>query len=201
MLLSQPIPLILASSSAIRQQLLRDVGLQFSVLPSGCDEDIIKRDMAASPIADRALALAKAKALSVSVSYPDHLTIGADQMCALGDTVLSKPGSYDNARAQLRALSGKSHIQHSAVAITRGPEVLWTLVDTATLHVRELTDAEIDWYVKSDAPLQSCGSYRLEGMGRHLFKKIDGNQDTIMGLPLAPVLTQLYALGAVAITA
>lgn len=176
--------------------MLRDVGLQFSVIPSGCDEDIIKRDMAASPVADRALALAKAKARFVSVNYPDHLTIGCDQMCAFGEEVLSKPGSYDNARAQLRKLSGHTHTQYSAIALYRGEELLWSLVDTATLHVRDLTDTEIDWYVRHDAPLQSCGSYRLEGMGRHLFARVEGNQDTIMGIPLCPLLTELHRQGA-----
>ena len=197
-ILTQPIPLILASGSSIRQSMLRAVGLTFSVVPSGVDEDIIKRERASSPIAERALALAQAKALSVSTGYPDHLTIGADQMCAFEGDVLDKPGSYPAAIAQLERLSGHSHQQISAVTLCRGSEVLWSHVGIATLTMRTLTRADIEAYVAADAPLQSCGAYKLESMGRHLFAAIEGDNDTIQGLPLVPLLAELHRLHAIA---
>lgn len=197
MSLSQPIPLILASGSSIRQSMLRAVGLSFSVVPSGVDEDVIKQKLNDAPVAERALTLAIAKALSVSASYPDHLTIGADQMCALDGEVLDKPGSYPNAEAQLARLAGKTHQQVSAVVLARGSEIVWSHTGIASLTMRPLTASEISAYVATDAPLQSCGAYKLESMGRHLFSQIEGDNDTIQGLPLIPLLAALYAQSAV----
>lgn len=196
----QPIPLILASGSTIRQSMLRGVGLAFSVVPSGVDEDIIKRERAAAPVAERALALAEAKALSVSRSHPDHLTIGADQMCALDGAVFDKPGSYANAEAQLAKLAGRTHQQISAVVLARGDTLLWSHAATASLTMRPLTQAEIKAYIAADAPLQSCGAYKLESLGRHLFSAVEGDNDTIQGLPLIPLLAALHHHGAVTLT-
>ncbi len=192
-------PLVLASGSSIRQSMLRGVGLTFSVVPSGVDEDILKRELASASVADRALALAKAKALNVSASRPDHLTIGADQMCSLDGTVIDKPGSYANAEAQLAMLAGRTHEQTSAIVITRGNTLVWSHVATARLTMRALTPAEISAYVAADAPLQSCGSYKLEALGRHLFAAIEGDNDTIQGLPLVPLLAELHRLNAISL--
>ncbi len=196
-MLNQSIPLILASGSSIRQSMLRGVGLSFSVVPSGLDEDILKRELATAPIATRALALARAKALSVSKNYPEHLTIGADQMCALAGVVIDKPITYANAEAQLARLSGQTHQQISAVTIARGSSILWEHTSTAHLTMRTLTPAEINAYAAADAPLQSCGAYKLESLGRHLFASIEGDNDTIQGLPLIPLLAELHRLGAI----
>lgn len=193
-------PLILASGSSIRQSMLRGVGLTFSVVPSGVDEDIIKQQLKDAPIAERALALAKAKAMYVSKDYPNHLTIGADQMCALDGEVIDKPGSYPNAEAQLARLSGCTHQQVSAVVLTRGEELVWSHVGTARLTMRALTPEEISAYVADDAPLQSCGAYKFESLGRHLFAAIEGDNDTIQGLPLIPLLAELHRLGAISLS-
>lgn len=194
------IPLILASGSSIRQSMLRGVGLTFSVVPSGVDEEIIKQQLKGAPIAERALALAKAKALSVSKDYPDHLTIGADQMCALDGEVIDKPGSYANAEAQLARLSGHTHQQISAVVLTRGDALVWSYVGTAHLTMRTLAPEEISAYTAADAPLQSCGAYKFESRGRHLFAGIEGDNDTIQGLPLVPLLAELHRLGAISLS-
>mgnify|MGYP000042895156 CR=1 FL=1 len=144
-----------------------------------------------------ALALAAAKARAVSTRQPDAYVIGADQICVHKGDILSKPGSYDRAEAQLAALSGSTHQQHSAVVLARGGEIVWQHVATASLTMRALTADEIHAYVAADAPLSSCGSYKFEGLGRHLFSAVTGEQDVIQGLPLVPLLATLHAEGVI----
>lgn len=192
-------PLILASGSAIRQQMLREVGLNFSVIPSGVDEEALKPTLAHLPVAQKAIALAKAKALWVSERNPEALTIGADQICALGETIFDKPGSYEKAEAQLAMLAGKTHTQTNGLVIAKGSEILWEHTSIATLTVRPLTPQEIKRYVAADAPLSSCGAYKLESLGRHLFSHIDGDHDVVKGLALVPLLTELHRMGAISL--
>ncbi|MDX2095368.1 MAG: nucleoside triphosphate pyrophosphatase [Alphaproteobacteria bacterium] len=191
----QHAPLILASGSSIRQQMLKAVGLAFSVVPSGVEEEAIKAAMAQAPLPELAAALARAKTLAVSAAHPDAYTIGADQICVHAGEVLSKPGSYARAEAQLARLAGSTHTQHCAMTLARGDEILWEFHDTATLTLRPLTAAEIRAYVAADAPLQSCGAYKFEGLGRHLFAQVEGDHDVIQGLALVPLLAQLHARG------
>lgn len=193
MAITQHAPLILASGSTIRQQMLKAVRLTFSVIPSGVEEDAIKAQHKAAAIPELAMVLARAKTLEVSRKNPDAYTVGADQICAHENTMLSKPGSYEKAAAQLRALSGSTHQQHSAVVLAKGDQVLWAYVATATLTMRPLSDAEIAAYITADAPLGSCGAYKFEGLGRHLFSAVEGDHDVIQGLPLVPLLAQLHA--------
>lgn len=197
-ILSQPVPLVLASSSPIRAQMLKSVGLQFSVVPSNVDEGAIKEQIADAEPTHLAAELARAKCLFVSQHYPDHITIGSDQVCAMGSHIINKPMTTENAVAQLKEQSGKTHHQHSAVCIAKGDEVIFETVQTATLTMRDLSDEEITAYVHHDKPLQSCGSYKFEGMGRHLFASVEGDHDVIQGLPLIPVLLTLYQHGALA---
>lgn len=191
----QHAPLVLASGSAIRQQMLKAVGLQFSVMPSGVDEDALKAD--AGDFDQLATALACAKALAVSSGKPDAYVIGADQLCVHGTEILSKPGSYERAEAQLARLSGTSHRQYCGVALTRGNDVVWQHSAHATLTMRTLQPVEIHAYVAADAPLSSCGSYKFEGLGRHLFAAVEGDHDVVQGLPLVALLAALHARGLV----
>jgi len=190
-------PLILASGSTIRQQMLHRVGLNFSVVPSGVDEDALKLALEGKPMPERALALARAKTLSVSMREPEAYTIGADQLCVLGDTVLDKPETYARAEAQLAMLAGKTHHQHSAVVLARGNEIIWEYVGTASLTLRPLTALEISAYVAADAPLASCGSYKFESLGRHLFSAVEGDHDVIQGLALTPLIAKLHEIGVI----
>jgi len=189
--------LILASGSVIRQQMLRDLGLEFSVQPSGFDETALKPSIAHLPAPQQALRLAREKALSVSVNFPDAYTIGADQVCALEGEILSKPGSYANAEAQLRELSGKTHTQNCGVVIAKGASIIWEHSASASLTMRALSDAEIRAYIAADAPLQSCGAYKFEALGKHLFAATEGDHTVIQGLPLTPLIAQLHSLGAI----
>jgi septum formation protein len=199
MAITQTAPLILASGSSIRQQMLKAVGLTFSVVPSGVEEDAIKTAMKDAPIPALAAALARAKTLAVSVQHPDAYTIGADQICVHQGAALSKPITYDRAEAQLAALSGHTHQQHCAMTLARGSEMIWEFHDVAKLTMRTLTQTEIHAYVAADAPLSSCGAYKFEGLGRHLFSRVAGDHDVVQGLALVPLLAQLHALGIVAL--
>lgn len=189
-------PLILASGSAIRQQMLRSAGLQFSVEISGVPEESLKANFAPDmPPAEQALALARAKTLAVSIHNPQAVTIGADQICALQQRIFDKPGSYANAEAQLTALAGTTHQQHSAVVLARGHKILWEQVASASLTMRPLTAEQIRAYVAADAPLASCGAYHFEALGRHLFTTVDGDSDVIQGLPLQALIAALHTHG------
>jgi septum formation protein len=197
MAIVQHAPLILASGSTIRQQMLKAVGLKFSVVPSGVDEDALKKELAGKPMADIAMAVARAKTLFVSAQHPQAYTIGADQLCVLGDQVIDKPGSHSKAEEQLAMLSGKTHQQNCAVVLARGSEVVWEHVGIAKLTMQALTPSEIKSYIAADAPLASCGSYKFEELGRHLFTAVEGDHDVVKGLALVPLLAQLHALGVI----
>lgn len=190
-------PIVLASGSAIRQQMLKSVGLVFQVIPSGFDETALKQTISGTPVHEQSVALAKGKALSVSAARPDALVIGADQICSLGDTILSKPGSYEKAKESLKLLSGKTHTQTSGLVFAKNNEIIWEHAESAELTMRPLSDGEIDAYVRADAPLHSCGAYKFESLGRHLFANVTGDHDVIKGLPLTALLAKLHALGAI----
>lgn len=209
-------PLVLASGSAIRAQMLKGCGLQFSVVPSNVDEEEIKSEFVSrtSDFAALAKALARAKALNVSAGYPDALTIGADQLCVLPSstpplalppkggegehgTIFDKPATRSGAIAQLEALQGKEHLQISAVCVARGAEVLWEHQERAVLTMRPLKRAEIEAYISADDPLKSCGAYKYESLGKHLFQCVSGNDDVIKGLPLQALIYQLHQMGAI----
>lgn len=196
--LQQHAPIVLASGSTIRQQMLKAVGLTFSVVPSGVDEDQFKAAPGDS-LPELAITLATAKAMAVSKNNPEAYTIGADQLCIHNGHIISKPSSYDNAEAQLIGLSGKTHMQCCGVALVRDGTVLWQHSGKALLTMRDLTPAEIRAYVAADAPLSSCGSYKFEGLGRHLFACFEGDQDVIQGLPLVPLLAELHARGVISL--
>ena len=200
MTIKQHTPLILASGSSIRQHMLKAVGLTFSVEPSGVEEDTIKAAMKDAPITELATALARAKALAVSARHPDAYTIGADQICVHQGKPVSKPGSYERAEAQLASLAGNIHQQHCAMTLAKGNDIIWEFHDVAELTMRSLSAADIRTYVAADAPLSSCGAYKFEGLGRHLFSTVTGDHDVIQGLALVPLLSQLHKIGAVTLS-
>ena len=197
--ITQHIPIILASGSAARQQLLRAAGLTFSVEPSGVDEEAIAATIAHAPLPQRALALARAKALKVGEKYPDSYTIGADQICAMDGEIFHKPGTHATACAQLAQLAGQAHQQHCGMVLVHQHHVIFEHAAMATLTMRALSAEEIRAYVAADAPLAACGAYHFESLGRHLFSHVEGDHDVIKGLPLVTLLAQLHALKVIAI--
>ncbi len=186
-------PLILASQSRARQALLTNAGISFEAVTAEIDERAVQQASGLSAPGEIASLLAREKALSVSVRQPGKFVIGADQTLALGERLFSKPAGRAQAAAQLRALAGRSHELHSAVAVVRDGKILFEAVAIAGMTMRRLGDAEIDVYLDEagDAVTSSVGAYQLEGLGVHLFERIEGDHFTILGLPLLPLLAFL----------
>jgi nucleoside triphosphate pyrophosphatase len=186
-------PLILASQSRARQQLLRNAGIDFEAVPAEIDERAVQQTSGFSAPGEVAGLLAREKALSVSMRQPDKFVIGADQTLALETRLFSKPTGRTQAAEQLRALAGRSHELHSAVAVVRDGKILFEAVAIARMTMRPLSEAEIRSYLDEAgaAVTTSVGAYQLEGLGVHLFERIDGDHFTILGLPLLPLLAFL----------
>ncbi len=144
--------------------------------------------------------LAEAKALAVAKLRPHRLVLGADQVLALGNEIFTKPQDLAAAQAQLTKLSGRTHALHSALCVARGEKVLFATVATARLTCRVLSADFIARYLSAagTAVLGSVGAYQLEGLGVHLFEKIEGDHATILGLPLLPLLAFLRQEGSLA---
>lgn len=194
--------LILASKSKTRQALLKNAGLSFITAVSEIDEREIEKSLAISHAskADVAttLSIAKAQAVSAAVSmeFPNALVIGADQTLEFENIDIHKPASLSAAVDQLFLMSGKTHYLHSGVALVRNGEVLWSGVETASLHIKPLTHSEIESIIslEGEAILSSVGGYRLEGPSVRLFETISGDYFTILGLPLLPLLSALQSI-------
>jgi septum formation protein len=191
---------ILASQSAARQMLLRNAGIAFDAVPSDIDERAVQSASGHSAPGVIAAHLARVKALDVSSRHAGRIVIGADQTLALGSRLFNKPDGRDGAATQLRALSGATHELHSAVAVVRDGAVLFEHAAVARMTMRTLSEAEIAAYLDAagDAVTRSVGAYQLEGLGVHLFERIDGDHFTILGLPLLPLLAFLRREGLLA---
>lgn len=192
--------IILASTSATRQSMLRQAGLDFTATSPQVDESAL---VAANPqwsSRETALKLAAAKALEVSRRHQGAVVIGADQVLALGNTIYGKPRDRAHCRVQLTALRGRSHALISAVALARDGETLWTHADQATLAMRGFSDEFLDRYLDAigDDCTSSVGGYKIEGRGVQLFDSVAGDFFTILGLPLVPLLDRLRAEGEIA---
>ncbi len=193
--------LILASASSSRHALLENAGLTFEVVPAALDERAAEQPLiqAGAMPEDIAIALAMAKAASVSEAHPGALVIGADQVLELEGKRLTKPADMEAARHQLLLLSGKTHLLHSAIACARGGAIAWEHIETARLKMRRLAPAFIGRYLAAAGPdaLTSVGAYQIERRGIQLFEKVEGDYFAILGLPLIPLLAFLRSEGIV----
>jgi septum formation protein len=194
--------LILASASKTRARLLEAAGLAFSIELPGLDEATMRLALCGEQSLaphDVAEVLARAKAEAVSDLAKDAYVVGADQILAFGDEILSKPENMEAARRQLFDLKGKSHTLHTAVAVATGGETIWAQTESATLAMRELSPVFVGRYLAAvgDEVLRSVGAYQIEGIGIQLFEKIDGDYFSILGLPLLPLLGTLRREGVI----
>jgi septum formation protein len=190
-------PLILASQSRARQALLTNAGINFEAVTAEIDERAVQQASGLSTPGEIASLLAREKALSVSARLSGKFVVGADQTLALGGRLFSKPAGRAQAAEQLRALAGHSHELHSAVAVARDGKILFEAAAIARMTMRRLGEAEIEIYLDEagDAVTSSVGAYQLEGLGVHLFERIEGDHFTILGLPLLPLLAYLRSEG------
>ncbi len=191
-------PLVLASKSASRRALLEAAGIPLQLDPAEIDERGIEQSKAASAGAKEvAVLLAREKALATAERHQTAAVLGADQTLCLGTQRFSKPVSKDAACDQLKALSGKTHELHSAAAVARAGKIAFEAVTTAKLTMRALSPAFIDAYLDAagERVTKSVGCYQLEGLGIHLFERIEGDHFTILGIPLLPLLAYFRAAG------
>lgn len=193
--------LILASGSRFRKAMLEAIGIKFRVVAADVDEDALKAamldddpDIEAALVAEN---LACAKAEHVSRAHPSALVIGADQVLVCGGEIFSKPPTLDAAREQLKVLRGLTHALPTAVVLARGGEVIWRHVDEPQMTMRVFSDGFLETYLAAEGLVlcETVGSYQFEGRGAQLFEAIEGNQFSIVGLPLLPLLGALRQFG------
>jgi nucleoside triphosphate pyrophosphatase len=196
-----PVPLVLASGSIIRAQLLRNAAVDFTVQVPHIDEQSIKRSMvsvAARP-QDIADTLAEKKAGAVSEKMPGALVLGSDQVLEINGSLLSKPGSQDEALRQLKSLRGRQHRLFSAAVICENGKPVWRHVGRVTLQMRESSDSYLQGYVKRNWPEigHAVGAYMLEQEGVRLFSRIEGDYFHVLGMPLLEILRYLTERGTI----
>jgi septum formation protein len=186
--------LVLASTSRYRAELLARLGVPFTAAAPACDEEALKD--ARLPIDQLALLLARAKARSLSASYPDAFVLGGDQIAEIDGLALGKPHTREAAIEQLRRLRGRSHHLWTAIVLRAPDGDEQAHIDLHTIRLRNLNDDDLARYVDADQPLDCAGSYKIERRGIALVEHIDGADFTaITGVPLIALTTMLRARG------
>jgi septum formation protein len=173
--------------------LLQNAGIAFEAKPADIDERALQQSSGLSAPADIAALLAREKAVAVSMQAPDRYVVGADQTLALGNRLFNKPFDRAQAAEQLGLLASRTHELNSAISVARGGKTVFAHIAVARMSMRPVTDAEIEAYLDraGEAVTSSVGAYQLEGLGVHLFERIEGDHFTILGLPLLPLLAFL----------
>ena len=189
--ISPKIPLILASGSQSRKQMLEEAGICFEIIKTDTDEDALKKEMHGLPFKQQVIKLASAKAINVSIENPNHVVIGGDQMCVCDSQVFDKPGSVKKAIENLKLLSGTVHFQHSGVCLFKNGKSLWEYSEVVTMKMHNLSQEEIINYVELENPINAAGAYKFESLGCNLFSSVDGSSYTVRGMPLLPLLNAL----------
>ena len=183
--------LILASKSNVRKNILNKNKIICEVIPSNVDEDIVKESLLKENATPEIISknLAELKANKVSYKFQDNLVLGADSVIDLEGKIISKPKDRDEAIKILEALNGKIHWLISSVCISKNGCMVWNYTDKAKLRMKNLTLNELKNYLKkiSDKDLYAYNVYQIEGEGRNLFSSIEGDEDTIMGLPIKKI--------------
>ena len=180
--------IILASKSKVRKDILDKNNIQTIVEPSNIDENVIKLSLIKEQATPEIISknLAELKANKISAKRYDQIVLGADSVIDLKGELISKPENREEAMQILRKLNGKSHLLISSVCISKNGSMIWNYTDKAKLTMKNFTEDELKNYLTkiSDEALYAYNVYQIEGEGRHLFSKIEGNENTIMGLPI-----------------
>ena len=190
--------IILASKSSVRKKILEDNKVICRVEPSNVDEDSIKESLLKEKATPTIISknLAELKANKISQKFTNEIIIGADSVIDLEGEIISKPSNREEALKILQKLNGKTHQLVSSVCISRGGSMIWNYTDKASLTMKNMSLSELEDYLKkvSDLALYSYNVYQIEGEGRALFSRIDGDKDTIMGLPVKQIKKYLSEL-------
>ena len=180
--------IILASKSKVRKEILDKNNIESTVEPSNVDEDIIKTSLLKEKASPETISknLAELKANKISMKKNDQIVLGADSVIDLDGELISKPENRKEALSILRKLNGKSHFLISSVCISKNGSMIWNYTDIAKLTMKNFSNKELEEYLNkiSDEALYSYNVYQIEGVGRSLFSKIQGDENTIMGLPI-----------------
>jgi septum formation protein len=190
--------IILASSSGVRKKILNQNGINCKVVPANVDEEIVKESLLKEKATPEIISknLAELKANKVSEKEPNEIVLGADSVIDLNRQLISKPKNREDAIKILEKLNGQKHQLISSVCISKNGAMIWNYTDAATLTMKQLNLDEIKSYLKKikDKELYAYGVYQIEADGRSLFSKIEGNEDTIMGLPVKQIKEYLNTL-------
>ena len=189
--------LILASGSRIRRQLLEGVGLEFQVINSNVDEDLLKKELYGRPFREQVVRLAAEKARAVSTDNLESFVIGSDNMCTIDDKIFDKPIDHEDAVNHLSSLSGKKHFQNNGISIFHEGREIWSNFDVTELEMKKLSLQEIEDYLNLDKPYSACGCYHFESNGKDLFTSINGLESTVMGLAMEHLIEKLNQLGVI----
>jgi septum formation protein len=186
--------IILASTSKIRQELLQKYKVDFQACKSPFDEEKHKNSILNLSPSKQALFLAQGKAMAVSKNEKNSVVLGCDQICYLEESgqIMNKPLNKSTAINQLKEMSGKKHTQNCATVIMINEKVVWENIEICSLTMRNLSQEEIINYINLDNPINACGSYHFEAHGKHLFSKVEGDHDAIMGIPMVSLLNFFY---------
>ena len=183
--------IILASQSKVRKKILDEHNILNEVRPSNVDEDVVKSSLLKEKASLEIISknLAELKANKISGKYSDNLVLGADSVIDLNGELISKPDNREEALEILRKLNGKKHYLISSVCISKNGSMVWNHTDKATLTMKKMNDDELKNYLAkiSDEALYAYNVYQIEGEGRELFSSINGNENTIMGLPIEKI--------------
>ena len=191
--------IILASKSKVRKEILDKNNITSTVKPSNVDEDIIKTSLLSEKASPEIISknLAEVKANKISIKYPDKLVLGADSVIDLEGKLISKPENRETALEILRELNGKAHHLISSVCISKNGMMIWNYTDKAKLTMKNFTEEELKQYLSkiSNEALYNYNVYQIESEGRYLFTSIEGDEDTIMGLPIKKIKDYLKIHG------
>ena len=183
--------IILASKSGVRKKILEENNIQCKIEPSNVDEDSVKESLLKEKASPTIISknLAELKANKISQKILEKMVLGADSVIDLEGEIISKPNDRVEALEILKRLNGKTHQLISSVCISRGGSMIWNYTDKASLTMKDMTLEELENYLKkiSDEDLYAYNVYQIEGDGRNLFSKIEGDEDTIMGLPVKKI--------------